>query len=140
MRSNDWGQSTIETVLLGLFFLVPLVWLLSTLSDIHLAALATTNAAREAGFEASRDQDLAAAKSDVQTIVAQTFRNHGLRPERADVSFTSGESLTRGADIEIVVDYPVPVLQLPFLGEFSQPSMHIEAHHVARVDLYRSRT
>ena len=136
---NERGQSLIETVLLGLLFLVPLSWLLATLSDIHMAALATTNAAREAGFEATRSSDLASARSAVDRTVEQALRNHGLRPDLAEISLSPQGSLTRGDSIEIVVTYPVPVLQVPLGGELSSTSVSVRANHVARIDPYRSR-
>ncbi len=137
---TERGQSLIETFLLGLLFLVPLTWLLGTLSHIHIAALATTNAAREAGFEATRSSDLASARSAVDRTVDQALRNHGLRPEMAEISLSPRASLTRGDSIEIVVTYPVPVFHVPLLGELSAPSVSVQANHIARIDPYRSRT
>ena len=135
---SERGHSLIETVLLGLLFLVPLVWLLGTLSEIHVAALATTNAAREAGFEATRTSDHASAQEAVEHTVDQAFRNHGLRPELAEVSMSSPIAFGRGRSIEITVAYPVSVLRAPFLGDVSFASVSVEAQHVARVDPYRS--
>lgn len=139
MRTEQ-GHSLIETVLLGLLFLVPLVWLLGTLSDIHLAALATTHAVREAGFEATRSSDPVSAQTAVERTVDRTFRNHGLSPDLADVSFSPHTSLARGSSLEIVVTYPVSILHLPLLGDSSAASILVRANHVARVDPYRSRT
>ncbi len=139
MRTEQ-GQSLIETFLLGLLFLVPLTWLLGTLSHIHLAALATTNAAREAGFEAARSSNLHSAGNSVEKTVDQALRNHGLSPELAEISLSPHASLTRGESIEIVVTYPVSVLHVPFLGELSFASVSVEANHIARVDPYRSRS
>lgn len=135
---TERGNSIIETVLLGLLFLVPLTWLLGTLSGIHIAALATTNAAREAGFEATRSSDLTSAEGALDRTVDQALRNHGLRPELAEISLSPGTSFTRGDSVEIVVSYPVRVLRLPFVGELSA-SVSVQAKHVARIDPYRSR-
>ena len=46
------GQAMIETIVLGLLMLVPLVWLLGVLADVHRTSLAAAAAVRAAGFAA----------------------------------------------------------------------------------------
>lgn len=130
------GQALIEVVLLGLLLLVPLLWLLTTLSEVHRGALAASAAAREAGADAVR----AAAEGDVagavQAAVARAFADHRIDPGRARVRW--GGRLDRGGVIEVVVSYPVEVLPLPLFGDLGA-SVWVNARHVARVDPYRSR-
>lgn len=132
------GQALIETVLLGLLFIIPLIWALTILADLHRAALAATAAVREAGFEAARSVNLQDAESVVSKSVEEAFRNHGLAASGAKVSLSAG-ALQRGATVEVSVSYSVPVLQAPFLGSVSGPSIEIRARHLTRVDPYRSR-
>lgn len=139
MRAREAGQALIETILLGLLLLVPVMWALGVLADIQRGALATTAAAREAGFEAARAPSRAAAARAIDSAVAQAFRNQGLDPSKASVRVSLAPGLARGTAIEIEVGMKVPVLQAPLLGEVAGPSIGVTARHVARVDPYRSR-
>lgn len=132
------GQSTVESLLLGLLFLVPIIWLLGVLADVHRAALASTTAAREAGFEAGRSSTYADARREVAQAIEESFVNHGLEPARAEVALEAS-GLERGGMIEVEVEYPVTILQAPFLGRIAGPSVWIRARHVAVVDPYRSK-
>ena len=136
---RERGAALVETVLLGLVLIVPLIWTLGVLGALHRGALAATAAAREAGLDAARATDLAAADRSVAAAVATAFRNQGLDPSDARVRWTAGPTLRRGAAVEVEVRFPVTVLQAPLLGAVSGPSVWVEARHVARVDLYRSR-
>lgn len=136
--SDDKGQALIETLLLGLVLMAPLLWALGVLADVHRNALATSAAAREAGFEASRADDPGAARREAERAVARAFADHGLAPREATLRLST-RGLERGATIEIVVSTEVPVLQAPFLGRVSGPSIGVDAKHVARIPPYASR-
>lgn len=135
---NQRGAAMVETLLLGLILVMPLVWTLSVLADLHRAALATTAAAREAGFDAARAATPAEAERRLEAAVATALANHGLEPGRADVSWTPSR-LERGGAIEVRVAYDVPVARVPFLGSVPGPSVAVSASHVSRIDPYRSR-
>jgi Na+-transporting methylmalonyl-CoA/oxaloacetate decarboxylase gamma subunit len=130
-------MATLETFLLGLLLLVPLIWVLGVLSEVHRAALATTAAAREAGFDAARAATPAEAEARVDAAVAAALADQGVDPRRADVGWTA--DLSRGGHVELRVSYGVSVLQAPFLGSAGGPVISVSASHVARVDPYRSR-
>jgi hypothetical protein len=137
--ARERGQATIETVLLALLLLVPLVWALGVLADLHRGALATTAAAREAGFEAARASDADSARTAINEAVDRAFTDHGLDPANAEVRW-SGSRLERGTAVQVQVGYAVPVTQAPLLGRIAGPSIHVHARHVARVDPFRSRS
>jgi Na+-transporting methylmalonyl-CoA/oxaloacetate decarboxylase gamma subunit len=137
MAVNERGMAMVETLLLGLLLLVPLIWTLGVLSDLHRAALATTTAAREAGFDAARAATHGEAQARIDDAVAAALADHGVDPGRARVEWTS--DLSRGGEVELRVSYDVPVLQAPFLGSVGGPAVTVSASHVARVDRYRSR-
>ena len=139
VERTDSGAALIETILLGLMLIVPLIWALGVLGELHRGALAATSAAREAGLDAARAPDIAAADRSVSAAVEAAFRNQGLDPNDARVRWAAGASLPRGGTVEVEVRFPVTVLQAPLLGSVSGPSVWVEARHVARVDLYRSR-
>lgn len=134
---NERGTALVETLLLGLLLLVPLIWALGVLSELHRAALATTTAAREAGFDAARTATTVEASNRVDAAVATALADHGVDPDRARVEWTS--DLERGGVVEVRVSYEVPVFQAPFLGSIGGPSITVSASHAAPVDRYRSR-
>lgn len=134
---NERGTAMVETLLLGMLLLVPLIWTLGVLSELHRAALATTSAAREAGFDAARAATPAEAEERIDTAVTAAFADHGMDPSRARVEWVS--DLRRGGEVELRVSYDVPVLQAPLLGSVGGPSVTVRASHVARIDPYRSR-
>jgi hypothetical protein len=128
----------VETILVALLLIIPLVWALGVLADLHRGALAAAAAAREAGFDAARASSTAEAQSAIDAAVAQAFADQGLDATDASVTW-SGETLERGAAVAVHVVYPVTVLQAPLLGRVAGPSVRVEARHVARVDPFRSR-
>jgi hypothetical protein len=135
--TRESGQAMIETILLGLLLLVPLVWMLGVLADVHRTSLAATAAVRAAGFEAARSATAPDAVVAVDEAVARAFVDHGLDPTEVVVDW--GSNLGRGERVEIEIGYPVPVAQAPLLGRVGGPSVWVRARHVARVDPYRSR-
>jgi hypothetical protein len=139
VKQNDNGIAVVETLLLGLLLLVPLVWVLGVLADLHRGALAATAAVREAGADAARSSNLGVADRAVVLAVARAFADQGLDASDAQVAWTSDSGLARGGTVEVKVSYPVTVLQAPLLGKVAGPSVWVEARHVARIDLFRSR-
>lgn len=139
MNEREEGQALIETLVLGLVFLVPLLWLLMVLSQVHAGALAVTAAAREAGIDVARSTDRPAASRSLEAAVAQALLDHGLNPRRAKVEWSDG-GLGRGSPIEVQISYPIPLLQAPFIGSLGSPSVWIRATHVTHVDPFRDRT
>jgi hypothetical protein len=139
MRSSDErGQALIETLLLGLLLLVPMIWTLGVLADLHRSALVTGAAAREAGFEAATASSDAMAAAAVNAAVARALSDGGFDPSEARASWAAIPRLERGAAVEVEVSYPVTVLQAPFLGRVAGPSIWVTSRHVARIDPYRS--
>lgn len=136
---KESGHALIEAMLLGLVFMVPLLWLLSVSAEIHGAVLGTSSAAREAGFEAGRSVDAISADRHVSEIVAQSVADHGLEPERARVQWVPAPGWRRGGTVEVVVSYRVPVFQFPLLGEIGEPTVVVSGRHIATIDRYRSR-
>lgn len=138
MRQREHGQALIETLLLGLFLMIPLLWGLGILAELHRAALGTTSAAREAGFELARSASSMEGGREADRAIARALIDHGMDPENARVQWTMNR-LERGSPVEVVISFPVPVVAAPFIGSVSGPSVWVHAKSVSRVDLYRSR-
>lgn len=138
-RDKESGHALIEAMLLGLVFIVPLIWLLAVSAEIHGAVLGTSSAAREAGFEAGRSVDVVAADRRVSESVARSIADHGLETERARVEWVPAPDWHRGGSVEVVVSYRVPVFQFPLLGAVGEPTVVVSGRHIATIDRYRSR-
>lgn len=136
--TSERGQSLIETLLLGLFLMMPLLWGLGVLADLHRTALATTSAVREAGFEAARANDLNGARLAADQAITRALVDHGVDPSEVRVDWSLSR-LERGEPVQIVVSYPVSVFAAPFIGKVTGPSVWVHAKTVARIDPYRSR-
>ena len=136
---RERGHALIEATLLGLVFIVPLIWLLSVSAELHGAALGTSSAAREAGFEAARSRDAGDADRRVTAAVAHAIADHGLQPARVDIEWAPAPGWRRGASMEVAVSYRVPVFQIPLLGDVPEPNIVVTGRHVATIDRYRSR-
>jgi hypothetical protein len=130
-------MALVESILLGLVMIVPLVWGLVMLDHVHRAALGATTAAREAGLAAGRLADSTIDRSSVDRAVALALRSQQLDTDRARVELSFPEGMVRGGLVRVGIRYPVPMLDLPVLGEL--PSVWVTAHHDAVIDRYRSR-
>lgn len=139
MSRNEDGHALIEAMLLGLLFIVPLIWLLSVSAEIHGAVLGTSSAAREAGFEAARSVDVVDADRRVSAAVARSIADHGLEPQRARIEWVPSPGWRRGGSVEVVISYRVPVFQFPLFGEIGEPTVVVSGRHLATIDRYRSR-
>ncbi len=137
--ADETGMALVETLLIAIVLIVPVMAALGVLSDLHRGALAASAAAREAGFEAARSGSAEQANLAVDAAVQVAFSDHGIDARSADVRWTGVPGLPRGGVIEVEVAYPVEVLQLPFVGSMSEPRVWVNARHVARIDPYMSR-
>ena len=136
MHKDERGVAVIEALVLGVVLLLPMMWLLSVLSSVHSAALGTNSAVREAGMVIARSLG---EPDGLDLVVKDALRNHGLDPEggRFDVHVRSG--FVRGAIVDVVLAYEVPVFDPPFLNVDLGPSVTVRSHHSARIDPYQSR-
>ena len=135
MNGDDRGMALVETVLLALVLIVPLLWLLGMLDHVHRAALGATTAAREAGFALAAAPDSSA--QDLRGVVALGLRGQGLDPERAGVDISRADGTERGGTVRVQVRYRVPMLDIPVLADL--PGVWVRATHDVVIDRYRSR-
>lgn len=136
---SESGHALVEALLLGLLLLVPVAWMLSVFAELHAAALATTSAVREAGFEAARAPDPISADRSMLTSIEAAVSDHGLDPDLVSVTWEHADGWSRGGSIEVMVTYDVAAFQAPLLGRITQPSIPVTARHVTTIDRYRSR-
>ena len=133
---NESGTAVIESVILGIVLILPMIWLLSVLGSVHSAALATNSAVREAGAAVSGAID---DPGDLDALAQEALRNHGLDPAAAELKVRAPDGFTRGAAVHIAISYPVAVFDPPFLSARIGPAVTVRSRHIARIDPYRSR-
>lgn len=138
-RTTEGGQAVMETILLGLVLIVPLVWALGVLAEVHKGALATTAAVREAGSDAARSTSLRDGRRAIDEAVARALADQGLDPSLAEVTWSIDPYFRRGGIVEVQVAYPISVVGAPLIGSVSGPSVWVRASHITRIDPYRSR-
>jgi hypothetical protein len=133
------GFALVESILVSLVLLMPLVWGLTVLSQLHQAALASNAAAREAGTDAAGSTSATSAGAVVDAAVRSAFADEGLDPTQAKVAVSIPSGFARGGTVVVHIAYPVAAFQAPFLGKVSTPVIWVRATHVAQIDPYRSR-
>lgn len=139
MKPTERGQAMMETILLGLLLIIPLVWALGVLAELHRGALGTTAAVREAGADAARSISLEEGRRAIDAAVTAALVDQGLDPSLAEVSYSIDPGFRRGGVVEIQVGYPVSVVSAPLIGSTTGPAVWVRASHVTRIDPYRSR-
>ena len=133
---GEEGVALVEGIVLIVVLLVPVIWLVGAISQVHRAALATTAAAKEAAVSAARSGSAVTGVRAAHASAARSFSDQGLSasPMRMELSGVSG--FARGTEISVRVAYPVKVLSLPFSGD---ARVWVRAVHTTEIDLYRSR-
>jgi Flp pilus assembly protein TadG len=130
-RSED-GAATLEVMVLGVVLIVPLIWLVAVLADVHRAALAVDAAAREVGWELTHH----GSSDTIDEAAAAAFRDQGLDVSRVTVSWDgSGD---RGEVVIVRTSYPVSVASFPWIGALSGPTIQVHAVHRVMAPSYGS--
>jgi hypothetical protein len=132
------GSALLEVIVVGLLLLMPLVWALTVLSDLHRASLAAAAAVNAAATDAARAPSREVAARAVETGVVGALADHGIDPGTADVTFRTSR-WTRGGELLVGVGVPVPVTRAPFLGPLAGPNLWTRATGIRRIDPFRSR-
>lgn len=136
-KPDERGQAVLEVLTIGIVLLIPLIWLLITLSKVHVAALAMTSAAREAALDASLAEDVVTARSGIDRAISDALTSYGLDPKAVEVRASLG-GLQRGAPIDVHVSYRVPLLTVPFIGS-PGPSLSVSGSHTTAVPRFGDR-
>lgn len=128
-------MALVEAILLGIVLIVPLVWMLGFLDHMHRAALGAAAAARSVGFEVAAGTGPSDAQ--IKRAVTVALKDQGLTPDAADLDVRWSKDGERGDLVQVEIRYPVPMLDVPSIGQL--PSLWVTARHDAVVDPYRSR-
>ena len=122
---DDSGSASLEFITTGLILLVPLVYLMLTMSTIQGGALAVEAASRQAArvFVAADSADDAAAR--VEIAVAYALADYGVSSEEVTVTVACSPEpkrcLTRRGFVTVTVQSRVPLPLVPSVLDLDAP-------------------
>jgi hypothetical protein len=136
---RDDGRAIVEFLAVGILVLIPVIYLVVTLSRVQAAAFAASTAAREAGRAFTTAPTEGSAYARAQAAAALTF-------EDFDVSTTGVVALTCDAapclrprgQVEAVATVTVQLPLVPDVLSGALPAVvPVSATHIATVDRFR---
>ena len=136
------GSAVVEFVFLAVLLMVPLFYLVMTLSRIQAGAYAASTAAREAGRAFVTASEPAAARERASAAARIAFEDQGFGADAAELTVTCDGTPCLRADGRIEMSTTVTV-PLPLLPSFARGVVPLEvpvtASHVAVVDRFRGQ-
>jgi Flp pilus assembly protein TadG len=140
-RGRERGSAAVEFLTLGVLLLVPLVYLVLTLSALQGASFAAEGAARQAArMYVLADSD-AAGRAEVQDAVVEGLADWGIRSGAAAVRVTCepapGDCRTPRGSVSVEVDVAVALPLLPPALDVGAPgTILISSNAVQRMSMF----
>ncbi|GAA1972134.1 hypothetical protein GCM10009718_04960 [Isoptericola halotolerans] len=135
---SEEGAAVVEFLGVSVLLLVPLVYLVVTLSQVHAAAFAVEGAAREAARAMVTADSSAAGAARAAAATRIALGDQGFDVDGADLltlECSADPCLTPGATIGVSVRYEVPLpLVPPGLRGWVPLGVPVESAHVASVE------
>lgn len=119
--ADDDGSASLEFVTVGMILLVPLVYLVLSVSAIQAGAFAAEGAARQAARVFVQAPSQAAAQASAQRALTFALSDHDVRSAaRIGVSCSASPCLTRLGYVTVTVDLAIPLPLVPpaLVGDF----------------------
>ncbi len=114
---DDSGNASLEFITIGMILLVPVVYLVLTLSSIQAGAFAVEGAARQAARIFVQAETEAEAEREARRAIQFTLADYGLDIGDAEIAFVCtprpDECLRRLADVTVTVAISVPLPLMP---------------------------
>jgi len=128
-RARPWGDDTgtasLEFITAGLVLLVPLVYLVLTMSAVQGAAFAVEGASRQAARVFVGAATVAEAEEDARRAVDFALADYGLDPADAEMAISCrpdpGECLTRRGFVTVEVSTNVTLPLVPPVLDLDVP-------------------
>jgi hypothetical protein len=130
----------IEFIVVGLCVLVPLLYVALAAAGVQRAALASTQAVREAGRAFSSAATPAQGRSRAASAARLAFADQGLvlPPDALRLTCSGGPCLSPGSVVDVQVLWTVPLPWVPAsLADGSAPGIPIRAAGHVPIDDYR---
>jgi hypothetical protein len=119
--TDDAGSASLEFIVAGLLLLVPLVYLVLTMSAVQAASLAVEGAARQASRVFVQAGSIGEARAAAGRAIEVTLADYGLDADAASVTISCrpdpAACLTRRGFVTVTIAASVPLpLAPPVLG------------------------
>ncbi len=137
---GERGSAIVEFVFLAVLLMVPLFYLVMTLSRIQAGAYAASTAAREAGRAFVTATDAAVAEQRAQAAARIAFEDQGFGEGETQLALTCDGTpcLRPDGRIEMSTTVTVPLPLIPSFARGAVPlEVPVSASHVAVVDRFR---
>ena len=137
---GERGSAIVEFVFLAVLLMVPLFYLVMTLSRIQAGAYAASTAAREAGRAFVTATDAAVAEQRAQAAARIAFEDQGFGEGETQLALTCDGTpcLRPDGRIELSTTVTVPLPLIPSFARGAVPlEVPVSASHVAVVDRFR---
>jgi hypothetical protein len=125
LRENDCGSASLEFITAGLVLLLPLVYLVLTMSSLQAGAFAVEGAARQAARVYVQAPSVAAANAAAGRAVEFALADYGLDASAVSVSVSCrpnpANCLTRRGFVTVVVTTTVPLPLVPPVLDLDVP-------------------
>jgi hypothetical protein len=122
----DDGSASLEFITAGLLLLVPLVYLVLTLSALQTAALGVDGAARQATRVFVQGDSAGDSRADAARAIEVTLADYGVDPQTASVVVTCrpkpSACLTRRGFVTITIRAVVPLPLAPQVLDLGLPA------------------
>lgn len=135
---DDEGTASLEFIVVAIGILLPLTYVVLTVSAIHRAHAAAAHGAREAARVLMQSDSLGAGSSAAREAVTLAFADHGLTAPADALSVTcSGACLAPGSQVRVDVSWDMPLPWVPDVldGPVTWP---IRDSQTLDLDLYRA--
>ena len=117
LRTDERGSSTLEFITAGLILLLPLVYLILTVSALQAGAFAAEGAARQAARVYVRAPSVAEAESAAERAIGFALADYGVDRNAVTVTVTCepvpSACLTRRGFVTMMIDISVPLPLAP---------------------------
>ena len=113
--AGDSGSAIVEFLIIGVAVLVPMVYIVQCAMTVQAAALATTQAVREAGraFSTSATEIQGRQRAVIAGRLAFADQGMTLPPDALRIACPDGPCLAPGSVADITLDWQVPLPWLP---------------------------
>ncbi|HTY73338.1 MAG TPA: pilus assembly protein [Actinomycetes bacterium] len=135
---GERGSATIEFTFLSVLLLVPLVYVVLSVSQVQRNAYAAAEAARDAGRAYVRADSAQEGERAAYAAARLAFRDQGLElpADAVAISCSADPCLTPGSRVVVSIRVRAVLPGVPALAR-SAASVAVSARHVEVVDAYR---
>jgi hypothetical protein len=139
--TDESGSASLEFITTGMILLVPLVYLVLTMSAIQAGSLAIEGAARQAVRVFVQSDSIATAEASAERAIQFALADHGISADDVAVAVSCrpdpGDCLTRQGFVTITVAISVPLPLVPPVLDLQVPlSVPLEATATQQVSRF----